>query len=102
MEIKTASKKDGGYKDGSFYLKGPFCHTLKTLVGDVYNAIIEAAGVEDCPMPGDLEVTDFYLDSDKLNDQILYGEYRARIHFFVEEQLKGCYLMYMNLVPKED
>ncbi|XP_063532438.1 uncharacterized protein LOC134743075 [Cydia strobilella] len=102
LEIKTATKKDGGYKPGSFYMKGPFCKTLQSLTGDLFNAILNATGVEECPIPGDVKVDDFYVDSEKLNDQMLYGDYRVELFFFVDSQTKGCYLMYMQLMSEED
>ncbi|XP_047986404.1 uncharacterized protein LOC125226462 [Leguminivora glycinivorella] len=102
MEIKAATKKDGGYKPGSYYMNGPFCQTVRALIGDLFNAILNATGVEDCPMPGDVRLDGYYVDSDKLNDQMLYGDYRVEIFFFVDNELKGCYLLYMQLMAKEE
>ncbi|XP_063361326.1 uncharacterized protein LOC134650296 [Cydia amplana] len=102
MEVDTSSKKDGGYKPGSFYMKGPFCKTLQSLIGDLFDAIVNATGFEECPIPGDIKLDGFYVDSEKLNDQMLYGDYRAQLSFFIDGETKGCYIFYMQLMAKEE
>ncbi|XP_026316748.1 uncharacterized protein LOC113227883 isoform X2 [Hyposmocoma kahamanoa] len=62
-ELQGAVKKQGGYKPGVANIKGPACSLLYVLMGDILPAILNGAGVTDCPLPpGNYSLLNFYFN----------------------------------------
>ncbi|XP_026316746.1 uncharacterized protein LOC113227882 isoform X2 [Hyposmocoma kahamanoa] len=101
IEIKGSIKKQGGYKPGGLYMKEPACKTLSLLMGDLFINILQAAGVEECPLPaGDHKALDFYFDNENFKVHQVYGEYRTEVLLYKDDELQLCSLLYYDLVPK--
>ncbi|XP_047993563.1 uncharacterized protein LOC125231998 [Leguminivora glycinivorella] len=103
LEVTAEVKKDGGYKPGQFHMKDPFCKVCSTILGDVFTQFLQAAGKDDCPVAdGKYDIKDFYLDNEKMTVPQLYGDYRAHLQFYRGEELKGCYYLFVDMVPKKE
>ncbi|XP_063623518.1 uncharacterized protein LOC134795554 [Cydia splendana] len=102
LELTAEIKKEGGYKPGQFHLKDTMCKVLSTLFDELFIQFLEAAGVDACPIAdGKYEVNNFYLDNEKMTVPQLYGEYRVLAEIYKDEELKGCYYAYVDMVPKD-
>ncbi|XP_063535599.1 uncharacterized protein LOC134745485 isoform X2 [Cydia strobilella] len=101
LEVTAEIKKEGGYKPGQFHMKDTMCKVLSTLFDELFTQFLEAAYVNECPIPeGKYDVKNFYLDNEKMTVPQLYGEYRVLAQIYKDEELKGCYYAFVDMVPK--
>ncbi|XP_041986165.1 uncharacterized protein LOC121738275 [Aricia agestis] len=102
VEVNLAVKKQGGYKQGAFYMYKPLCEALKTMIGDIYKEFLtKAAGVDDCPVPpGSYTMKDFHFDNSEFTIPQLYGEYEMTSYIYKDEQRISCLRAYYELARK--
>ncbi|XP_073947309.1 uncharacterized protein isoform X1 [Choristoneura fumiferana] len=101
LELNACAKKEGGYKPGSFHMKDKYCTVLKTMLGDLFDIILNIAGRDDCPIPeGTYEIHDFYFDNSKFTVPQIYGEYRTEGLVYKDDVLIACYYFFFDIIPK--